>query len=84
MSKKRKNNKPHTLDELGRIVIPKHIRLELGLVEGTKFKISVNNNGDVIFRRADRRCAICTEPIDIDKDVPLCVKCIMRIKNMNV
>lgn len=39
------------IDDLGRIVIPKEIRKNLGVKEGDPFEIFVDNEGGVIFKR---------------------------------
>lgn len=38
------------IDELGRIVVPKQIRLELGIKEGDSLEIFTTKNGEIIFK----------------------------------
>lgn len=48
------------LDELGRIVIPKEIRRNLRLKEGSQFEIICDGNGDLILKKHSAVEKICT------------------------
>ena len=68
-----------TMDELGRVLIKREIRKQLGLGKGTKFSVSVED-GAVVLRKTEKTCAICKAEIDKDSEIPLCKECIDRVK----
>lgn len=39
------------VDDLGRIVIPRELRKQLGIVDGTPMELSVTENGSIIIKR---------------------------------
>lgn len=69
------------VDELGRIVIPKHIRRNLGLE--TRTKVAFEVDGDrLIISKAAPTCIICgaeSELIEIN-DKFVCTACASRLK----
>ena len=75
--------KVKSIDHLGRIVIPKVFRTELGLTEGTPIRFrSDPESGALIIRKADDNCAICHSDrklIKIKDDVYLCAVCLKKI-----
>lgn len=39
------------VDDLGRIVIPKEIRRNLGIKEGDKLEVFINEDGELVYRK---------------------------------
>ena len=70
-----------TVDELGRLVIPKELRRLLGLKEGKdSFEIFIDDNKNVILRKSIPGCIVCGD-IENLKDVngiKLCKNCIEK------
>ncbi len=69
------------VDELGRIVIPKHIRRKLGLE--TRTKVAFETEGDrLIITKAFPTCIICgsEDKLVEVKDKHICTDCISIIK----
>ena len=70
-----------TVDELGRLVIPKELRRLLGLKEGKdSFEIFIDDNTNVILRKYIPGCIVCGD-IENLKDVngiKLCKNCIEK------
>ena len=69
------------VDELGRVVIPKHIRKRLGL--DTKTKVAFETDGDrLIITKAFPTCVVCggEEQLIKNKDKHLCADCAKLIK----
>jgi len=64
------------IDNLGRIVIPKELRLTLGLVAGESVEIFTEDD-KVIFKKYCPSCIFCSEASDIVsyKSNNLCRKC---------
>ena len=71
------------LDELGRVVIPKEIRKNLTIPEGTPLIISVEGN-KIILEKSQGTCAICgtSENVVDVNGKPVCRKCINEIKSL--
>ncbi len=71
------------LDELGRVVIPKEIRRNLTIPEGTPLLIYVEGN-KIILEKSQGTCAICgsVEGIEDVGGKSVCRKCINEIKAM--
>ena len=70
-----------TVDELGRLVIPKELRRILGVEDGkTSFEIFIDDNKNVILRKYIPGCIVCGD-IENLKDVngiKLCKNCIEK------
>ncbi len=64
------------IDELGRIVIPKDIRKNLGIDSGDDLEISAQQ-GCIMIRKAQDTCVFCgsREELTEYKDKHLCKKC---------
>ena len=73
-----------TVDELGRLVIPKELRRLLGLKEGKdSFEIFIDDNKNVILRKYIPGCIVCGD-IENLKDVngiKLCKNCIEKFND---
>lgn len=53
------------VDELGRVVIPKELRRNLGIEEGDLMEISLKGQ-DVILRKVNQKCCIdCGQAVDL-------------------
>lgn len=72
------------VDELGRVVIPKEIRDQFGIVEKDPIEIFVKNNS-IIFKKYQPNCIFCDSENDIQQynDKLICSKCIAEISNLN-
>ena len=70
------------VDRLGRIVIPMELRRKYGLLEGADVKFEDNGSG-VIVKAAGCVCCICSKKISADSDIPLCSKCVRKVKEYN-
>ncbi|WP_346961590.1 AbrB/MazE/SpoVT family DNA-binding domain-containing protein [Clostridium sp.] len=68
------------IDPLGRIVIPKEVRRNLGFQEGTPIEIFVNED-EVILRKYVVGCHCCgeTENLTSFEKMDLCPDCMARI-----
>ena len=42
-----------TIDDLGRIVIPRDLRINTGIQEGTRFEIFVDKNGNIYMKKLE-------------------------------
>ena len=69
------------LDELGRVVIPKEIRNNLTIPEGTPLLIYVEGNR-IILEKGTSACAICGSVNDVVdfNGKGVCEECIAQIK----
>ena len=72
------------IDELGRIVIPKEIRDNMGYVPGTRFEIFLNGRM-LCLNPSFRTCVFCgcgeEDKLEILNGRPVCKDCINDIKN---
>lgn len=71
------------MDAQGRVIIPPHIRKELGINAGQKVTVSLNR-GVIQIRPAEERCAVCgkaerDEPFVRPGGVPICRSCAAEI-----
>lgn len=70
------------IDTLGRVVIPKDWRDEIGLEEGTE--IEITKVGDkIIIEKYEVGCTICGKSSDLFlkiKDKKICSKCLNEIE----
>jgi len=86
-----KNNKKglvRCIDPLGRLVIPKEVRKELGLLQGEPVEI-ITEKDCVIVRKYQAVCICCGQPIKkgeepfIIHDKKICPTCANKIKEYN-
>lgn len=55
------------VDELGRVVIPKELRRNLGIEEGDLMEISLKGQ-DIILRKVSQKCCqVCGQAVDLKK-----------------
>ena len=67
------------MDRLGRIVIPMDYRKQLGLKQGSRVSIALNENG-LIIEACDRICALCGKTVEKDAHIRLCGNCIRAVR----
>lgn len=72
------------LDRLGRIVIPKEIRKNLGLKQGDEMDIFTANGGLVVIRKAVGGCFHCGATTDLRKfkTIQVCGSCAKAISKL--
>ena len=68
------------VDKLGRIVLPKGYREQLGLGENSKVNISIKGR-TISITPADVKCIICGNVDNIVSTLNLCSECINRVKS---
>lgn len=78
-----KNNKKgvvRCIDPLGRLVIPKEVRKELGLLQGEPVEM-ITEKDCVIIKKYSAACILCGKPIKSEKDIlivhdkKICIDC---------
>lgn len=52
------------VDDLGRIVIPKHVRAHLNINPGSHVEVFMEDDGSIRIRRVEKSCSICGKPVD--------------------
>jgi transcriptional pleiotropic regulator of transition state genes len=70
------------IDGLGRIVLPKELRRELGIDTGTLIEIFVQADDSIVLRKSKYRCVVCgSEHIDCEiSGDNFCSDCVANIK----
>ena len=63
------------VDELGRIVIPAHLRKKYGIQNGTVMEFVDTENG-ILLRGVKPVCRVCHKPLVEDAAFPLCDACL--------
>lgn len=56
-----KANSIRRLDGQGRVILPSYIRKKLNISKDSAVTIDLNEEGDIVIRPAEERCAICSE-----------------------
>ena len=69
------------VDKLGRIVIPKKMRDKLKITSSTELIIEHHQDGIIIIP-LEKICALCGNMLEDSRSLPLCDKCIERVKNI--
>lgn len=69
------------IDELGRIVLPKELRLSLGISEGDQMEIYVEGDS-VLLKKYEPTCVFCgdTRNVKIYKGKNVCGSCMRELK----
>ena len=69
------------IDELGRIVLPKELRLSLGINEGDQMEIYVEGDS-VLLRKYEPTCVFCgdTRNVAVYKEKNVCSSCMRELK----
>lgn len=74
------------VDELGRVVIPVELRNQLGIGPGQPVEILQGEQGDVILRPYQRRCALCgkAHPADLRafREGFICTRCLREVREL--
>ena len=76
--KRYKMMKKAKLDKLRRIVIPKPLCKELNIAEGSQLLITLEE-GAVVVRPDQSTCGLCRSPIESNRSLRLCEKCIDEV-----
>ena len=75
------------LDTLGRLVIPKELRQELGWKTGTELTMEVRNDARTItLKEAFPYCSICLQAVEDAVEIErarICADCLQKIKAAN-
>lgn len=68
------------IDDVGRVVLPKDIRDELGLKINDVLKIDVDNNR-IILSKAEQTCVFCgkTSSLKSFRGKTVCEKCVKQL-----
>ena len=69
------------IDDLGRIVLPKDIRMPMGIESGTPLEIFTDGER-IVLRKFQSACIFCGEAEDVVyyKDKRICSACVAKIK----
>jgi len=69
------------VDELGRIVLPKELRIVFDIKEGDPLEIYVNENS-IIFKKYEPSCIFCGEAKGVKdyKGKNICFQCFAELK----
>lgn len=73
------------IDDLGRVVVPKEIRRELGIKEGDALELFMDGKS-VIFKKYFPSCFFCEE-VDGEYMIgnkPICAKCLVDLKKKDI
>ena len=70
------------LDTQGRIVIPQSIRKEMNIEEGSSLVITYED-GAVVVRADKSTCGLCGTPIESERSLRLCDKCIGKVVKLH-
>ena len=70
------------IDELGRFVIPKEIREQLGMVSNTPIEISLGDDCIILKKQQGQRCVFCSsdDNLELFKNKYVCKKCIKELR----
>ena len=71
------------LDNLCRVVIPKAMRQEIGIVAGSEVDMTARD-GAITVRPVKCTCRLCGEPVTAIRAIPLCDRCIDTVKRIEV
>lgn len=71
------------VDELGRIVLPKELRITLNINEKDPLEIFVDDDGKIILKKYEPSCIFCSGMNDITpfKGHNVCSDCMRKIAN---
>ena len=71
-----------SIDELGRLGIPKHMRKALGVTDGEPVELSMEGD-TLIIRRAKQGCIFCenTASLTLFNGKYICSDCISKLAN---
>lgn len=71
------------LDEMGRLVLPKELRITFNLKEKDAVEIFVEEK-EIILRKYEPSCLFCGNAKDIStyKEKKICINCLNELKNI--
>ena len=71
-----------TIDELGRLGIPKHMRKALGVEDGEPVELYLDGN-TLIIKKASNACIFCdnTESLTLFNGKYVCAECTSKLTN---
>ena len=72
------------LDSLRRIVIPKELRMTIGLAERDLVEIYVGDQNTIVLKKYETSCVICnsTDGLTSFKGKLLCARCLVELKEL--
>lgn len=77
-----------SIDDLGRVVIPKEIRRQFRLDSGDKLEIKATESGQIILNPIlGNKCSACSEQgLELKRlgNVYVCPECLIALRKMNV
>ena len=72
-----------SVDDLGRVVLPKALRAKLGIAEGDEVSFA-ESEGYIVLRRATPCCSVCRSLEDLtllgEGSTAICAQCVEKIK----
>jgi looped-hinge helix DNA binding domain, AbrB family len=83
MNKMKSTGIVRKVDELGRIVLPKELRITLNINEKDPLEIFVDEDGKIILKKYEPACIFCNSMNDIVsfKGHNVCHECMKKIAN---
>lgn len=71
------------VDELGRIVLPKELRMTLNINEKDPLQIFVDDDGRIILQKYEPACVFCNSMNDVIsfKGRNICLDCMKKLSN---
>lgn len=69
------------VDELGRIVLPKELRMTLNINEKDPLEIFVDDDGRIILKKYEPACVFCNSMNDVTtfKNHSVCRECMIKL-----
>jgi AbrB family looped-hinge helix DNA binding protein len=68
-----------TVDEAGRIVLPKEYRNKMNISVGTKV-VLYENDGKLTIEVVTPKCKLCGTAENVNEELSLCEECIKKVK----
>lgn len=68
-----------TVDEAGRIVLPKEYRNKMNISAGTKV-VLYENDGKLTIEVVTPKCKLCSTAENVNEELSLCEECIKKVK----
>jgi len=69
------------IDELGRVVLPKELRITLNIHERDPLEIYVDEDGGIILKKSESACVFCSSKDDVllFKGQSVCRQCMEKM-----
>lgn len=73
------------IDSVGRVVIPKQLRKEFGLLEENSRVIISAENGCIIMKKAVACCSFCKSELELSAfaEQYICADCLSQLKKLD-